>query len=119
MTRTITAKFDSKCKECGDTVFKGEPVQWTKGEGTKHLSCASGLKVPSELIEGKNYYVFMDDSRMTVEMLSVKRTSDTEVGRITHFTARILDEGTCQQLHTNMFRGQMNWDGRKQVREIK
>lgn len=35
---TIRAKFASACKTCGGAVAVGQEVEWTKGEGVRHLA---------------------------------------------------------------------------------
>jgi hypothetical protein len=33
----ITSKFNSKCRECGGWIRKGERGDWTRGEGIRHI----------------------------------------------------------------------------------
>jgi len=37
---TITAKFASKCSECGGKIHAGDRIEWTKGAGAAHAKCA-------------------------------------------------------------------------------
>jgi hypothetical protein len=41
--RTITNKYTSICRRCGETVPAGQSVRWAKGKGVYHLSneCAT------------------------------------------------------------------------------
>ncbi len=39
---TIIAKFPGKCSECGGRISAGAQIEWTKGEGARHVKCASG-----------------------------------------------------------------------------
>ena len=43
---TITAKFSGKCSVCGGAISVGARVEWTKGEGARHTTCA-GAKATS------------------------------------------------------------------------
>lgn len=36
----ITARFKSECPTCGETIRKGEQIEWTKGKPAKHTRCA-------------------------------------------------------------------------------
>jgi len=42
MFKTITSKFDSKCRRCGEAVYAGEKVRWAKGRGVYHFSNVCG-----------------------------------------------------------------------------
>ena len=49
---TITSKFNGNCKACGHPYKKGDQIEWTREEGTRHVSCpaarpAGGPSVPS------------------------------------------------------------------------
>lgn len=39
MTKVISAKFDSKCLECGKKVKVGQTVTWEKGKGVYCSKC--------------------------------------------------------------------------------
>jgi hypothetical protein len=36
----ITAKFASTCDKCSSKIRKGDKVEWRKGYGATHVSCA-------------------------------------------------------------------------------
>jgi hypothetical protein len=36
--RTITNKFDSICRRCGDMIPAGQKVRWGKGKGVYHFA---------------------------------------------------------------------------------
>lgn len=36
---TITSRYDSICKRCGGKISRGEKIEWTRGEGARHLEC--------------------------------------------------------------------------------
>lgn len=37
--KTITSKFDSKCRKCRNTISAGSRVRWEQGKGAEHLEC--------------------------------------------------------------------------------
>lgn len=46
---TISAKFPSKCSECGGRVFKGDEIEWTRGvKGVRHTNCGEHQPEPEE-----------------------------------------------------------------------
>ena len=36
---TITSKFDGKCKKCGGFIAKGQEIEWSKENGSQHVTC--------------------------------------------------------------------------------
>jgi len=36
---TITAKFQGTCKKCGGKIAAGEQIEWSKGQGSQHITC--------------------------------------------------------------------------------
>jgi hypothetical protein len=36
---TITSKFNGKCKKCGGLFSKGQQIEWSKEEGSRHVAC--------------------------------------------------------------------------------
>jgi hypothetical protein len=36
---TITSKFNGKCKKCGGPFAKGEQIEWSKEQGSRHVAC--------------------------------------------------------------------------------
>lgn len=47
MDMTITSKFPGKCNVCGGRIAVGEQIEWRKGEGSAHASCAKGGPAPT------------------------------------------------------------------------
>jgi hypothetical protein len=36
---TITARYDGKCKQCGGHIAAGAKIEWSKGDGSRHVKC--------------------------------------------------------------------------------
>lgn len=43
--RTLTSKFDSKCRKCGQLITRGSLCKWEKGYGAEHVTCPEALDV--------------------------------------------------------------------------
>jgi len=42
-SREISAKFNSRCQNCGGPITRGETILWTQGQkGAKHINCREG-----------------------------------------------------------------------------
>lgn len=37
---TITSRFASECLTCGETIHKGESIEWANGKPARHVRCA-------------------------------------------------------------------------------
>jgi ribosomal protein L37E len=38
---TITAKYAGRCRRCGGRISVGDQIEWSKGEGARHVECES------------------------------------------------------------------------------
>lgn len=52
---TITARFNSRCKECGGAIAVGDQINWIKGEkGASHAQCPDNPQPPLENTSRRN-----------------------------------------------------------------
>jgi hypothetical protein len=45
---TITAKYASRCPDCGDSIHVGAQIEWKKGAPARHAACAGTGGTKSE-----------------------------------------------------------------------
>ena len=75
----ITAKFNGKCRLCGESLPKGSRIEWSRGEGAKHVQCD-----PNVIIEdGMNRQQLADkwDREHANEPTALDRFEEMRVSR--------------------------------------
>jgi hypothetical protein len=40
-TKTMAARYPGKCSVCSGHISVGDQIEWTKGEGARHVDCSS------------------------------------------------------------------------------
>jgi hypothetical protein len=59
--RTITSKFDSKCRKCGKNLPKGSTVVWEKGKGVFCTECEKPASRPAPFRSARRSYARRND----------------------------------------------------------
>ena len=48
---TITSKYNGRCRECRKQIFKGDRVEWQRGQGVTCEECAMKFPNPKDQME--------------------------------------------------------------------
>ena len=50
---TIQSKYDGVCRTCGGVFHAGDPIEWKKGEGSRHSVCPATPEKPPRKVSWK------------------------------------------------------------------
>ena len=93
---TIIAKFPGTCRKCGHAIKAGQEINWTKGEGSEHVTCPAPAAKPAtaqtQAAPQGIVKVFTSRDRGAISNGYTFKTKDGQILTVIHVASRWINQ---------------------------